>query len=203
MSLETLIHDLTRTSVLKSEAIVDAFTQIDRIDFVPAQYREAAYDDRPLPIAKGQTISQPTTVAFMLELLQVKKGDHVLDVGTGSGWTTALLAYLVGPGGQVYGTERLEELINFGRNNLEKFSFSNVRILNTKNVLGLPEYSPFDKILVSAASEQLPTKLSGQLKPDGVLVIPIANAIWKISKIDNDTIQTEKYEGFVFVPLIE
>jgi len=115
-----LIKHLIARNVLKTKAIIDAFQAVDRIDFVPLKYLDEAYGDYPLPIGYGQTISQPFTVAFMLELLQPQKGDKILDVGSGSGWTTALLAHIVQEEGSVRGIELIPELVAFGKKNLNK-----------------------------------------------------------------------------------
>lgn len=202
MDQKRLIKHLIANNVLKSENIISAFGKIDRADFVPEQYLHEAYEDHPLQIGFGQTISQPTTVAFMLELLQPNSGDKILDVGTGSGWTTALLASIVGQKGRVFGVEIIPELAEFGRKNLAKYKFPNAKILQSGEKLGLPMESPFDKILVSAAAEEnLPEDLIAQLKIGGRMVLPIKNSIWKIDKISDNETNKEEFPGFVFVPL--
>lgn len=172
--------------------------KIDRKDFVLKEYEDEAYEDYPLPIGFGQTISQPSTVFFMLKLLNPKKGEKILDVGSGSGWTTALIAEAVGEKGKVFGIEKIPELVEFGRNNLSKYDFKNVQIFKAGKELGLPKEAPFDKILVSASAKEISQELVNQLKDKGVMVIPVGNDILRIEKGG----KTEKYEGFVFVPLI-
>lgn len=199
--MEKLILNLIKEGTLKTKSVIEAFRNIDRKDFILSEYKEDAYKDIPLPIGYGQTISQPTTVAFMLELLQVKKGDRVLDVGSGSGWTTALLSYLA-KDGFVWGVEILPELVLFGKSNLSKYNFKNSIILEAGKEIGLREKGPFDKILVSASAETVPFLLLEQLKEGGIMVIPIRDSIWKIKKI-NGKIETEVFEGFLFVPLID
>jgi len=199
---EQLTQHLINSGVLKTPRIIEAFKKIDRKDFVREDYLHEAYKDYPLSISQGQTISQPSTVAFMLELLQPKLGDKILDVGSGSGWTTALLAEIVGPQGKVWATEIIEELIEFGNNNLQKYDFVNAEILPAESRLGLFKRSPFDKILVSAAGRDLPQELVNQLKISGRMVIPIYDAIWKIDKISKNEIKQERYSGFAFVPLV-
>ena len=120
-----LIEHLKSSGVLKNSNIIEAFEKIDRADFVLEEHKLESYEDHPIPIGRGQTISQPTTVAFMLELLSVQKGDKVLDIGSGSGWTTALLSELVGSTGEVFGVERVSELVEFGSKNLAKYDFKN------------------------------------------------------------------------------
>jgi len=200
--MEELVNHLTEINVLKTREIIDAFNIVDRKDFVPAEYVNEAYGDFPLPIGYGQTISQPYTVAFMLELLGAKKGDRILDVGSGSGWTTALLSQIAGETGTVTGVERIPELLKFGANNLKKYKFPHAEICDADSGIGLPEKAPFDKILVSAAGREVPEKLVSQLKNYGVLVIPINNAIWRITKLPYGKLRKEKFEGFQFVPLI-
>lgn len=172
--------------------------KVDRKDFVLKEYESEAYEDYPLPIGFGQTISQPSTVFFMLKLLNPKKGEKILDVGSGSGWTTALLAEAVGEKGKVFGIEKIPELVEFGKNNISKYNFNNVQILEAGKELGLSKEAPFDKILVSASAKEIPQELMDQLKDKGIMVIPVGNDILKIQKKG----KIEKYEGFVFVPLI-
>ncbi|PIP86757.1 L-isoaspartyl protein carboxyl methyltransferase, partial [Candidatus Campbellbacteria bacterium CG22_combo_CG10-13_8_21_14_all_43_18] len=158
----------------------------------------------PLPIGEGQTISQPTVVAFMLELLELEEGQKVLDVGSGSGWTTALIRDIVGPSGEVYGLERQPNLVEFGRANLGKFNFRKAEIFQAKEgVLGYPERGPYDRILVSAAYDEIPQELIKQLKAGGIMVAPVRDSILKISKKSEDEIEKEGFQGFYFVPLIK
>ena len=122
---QSLINHLINVGVLKTPEIIKAFYKIDRAFFVPKEFHDYAYEDYPLSIGYGATISQPYTVAFMLELLQPKKGEKILDVGSGSSWTTALLAHIVGIKGKIFGVEIVPELIKFAKDNLKKFKFSN------------------------------------------------------------------------------
>ena len=200
---EKLIENLIDKGYLKTEIIIDAFKKIDRKDFMAVGYEDLAYVDEALPIGYGQTISQPLTVAFMLELLEPQAGEKILDVGSGSGWTTALLAEIVGETGKVFGVEKIPELVEFGRKNLTKYKFGNIEIRLAGEKLGLQDESPFDKILVSAAGEGLPQELVDQLATHGRMVIPIKNSIWKIDKISEEEIKKEEYFGFSFVPLIK
>ena len=128
MSNQQLVNSLRANVPLKMPELVEAFLSVDRIRFVPERYRDNAYHDRPLPIDHGQTISQPYTVAFMLELLKPQKGHSVLDIGSGSGWTTALLAHVVGNNGRVRGIERVPELVTLGQDNLAAFNFLHASI---------------------------------------------------------------------------
>lgn len=156
-----LVEHLIDTNVLSSKNIIDAFYAIDRIDFVLDKFKFQAYEDHPLGIDYNQTISQPFTVAFMLELLAPKRGDFILDIGSGSGWTTALLSNIVGSGGKVIGVERIEELVEFGNSNLKKYNITNAKIELASEELGVSGVE-FDKILVSASASELPKELLKQ-----------------------------------------
>lgn len=201
--MEKMISQLISEKALKTPEIIEAFSFIDRKDFVPIEHQISAYKDCALPIGYGQTISQPYTVAFMLELLGPKEKDKILDVGSGSGWTTALLSKIVGEKGKVFGLERIPELVDFGKKNLLKYGFNNYKIMQAKETLGLSEEAPFDKILVSATAQDLPQDLIDQLRIGGIMVIPIKDAILKIVKLSENKTDTQKFIGFAFVPLIE
>ncbi len=189
--------------VLSSPEIVEAFSSISRETFLPEEYKSFAGEDRPLNIGYGQTNSQPSTVAFMLELLQPQTGDTVLDVGAGSGWTTALLAHIVGKKGRVYGVEIVEELVEFGNNNLNMLSVKNASIQLADKEIGLASKAPFDRILVSAAAQNMPQALIDQLAFGGRMVLPIDYSIWSLDKQADGSIDTNEYPGFAFVPLRE
>jgi protein-L-isoaspartate(D-aspartate) O-methyltransferase len=204
-SNQELINYLKERKVLKTEEIINAFLKIDRKDFVREEYKDQAYFDTPLPTLMGQTISQPYVVAFMLELLQPQKGQRILDIGFGSGWTTSLLAEIVGENGKVYGIEIVPEVFEFGKKNIEKYNFLQkgiVELFLMDGSKGLPEKAPFDRILVSAASKKVPEEMILQLKDGGILVIPDFEGLWKIKKI-NGKIEKEYHYGFSFVPLVE
>ncbi len=196
-----LISAMITSSVLKTPRIIDAFQKVDRKYFVPEAFSEHIYVDRPLPIGKDQTISQPSTVAFMLELLLPEEGSKVLDIGSGSGWTAALLCAIVGEKGSVLGLERVDDLVERGQNNLKQFDFKQCKIRKADEKLGLPGET-FDRILVSASADEIPRELFAQLKIGGILVIPVRNSIFRFKKISETEIETEEYQGFVFVPLI-
>ena len=134
LTKEKLIEKLIKDGYLKTPTIIDAFNKIDRADFVPENLREVAYANQALPIGEGQTISQPLTVAFMLELLQPKKGDKILDVGSGSGWQAALLSEIVGDEGKIISIERISNLKLMAESNIEKYKFLTKGI--TKVILG-------------------------------------------------------------------
>lgn len=203
--MSKLVNDLIKDGYLKTDAIINAFADIHRMQFVPDDLEREAEANIPLPIGHGQTISQPLTVAIMLELLSPKAGDNVLDVGSGSGWTTALLAHIVGSGGKVTALERIPELCESGREHADKFSFVRSGIAefyNTDGNEGYPQHAPYDCILVSAAANEIPAALKTQLKVGGRMVIPVHNDIWYLEKKGEADFYKEEYPGFSFVPLI-
>jgi len=200
-----LILSLIDEGWLKTPAIIDAFLHIKREDFVPPDEKDVAYLNTALPIGFGQTISQPLVVAFMLELLKPQKGEKILDVGCGSGWTTALITYLVQPQGKVIGIDIIKELVMFAQKNIEKYQFLNkgrVQLIHGDGKLGFKKEVPYDKILVSASSSQIPTELLNQLKTNGRLVIPIKDSIVLVEKIHDNNIKKTEFPGFSFVPLV-
>jgi len=207
----SLIDDLIRAKYLKTPDIIKAFQKIKREDFLLPGDEDKAEINAPLPINYGQTISQPLTVAFMLELLKPGAGDRILDVGSGSGWSVALLSQIVGLKGRVYGVERINELKKFAEINVGKYNFIKkgiARIFCSDGYKGLVEFAPFDKIIVAAAAEEIPKALLEQLKTGGRLVIPIgaqqaSQDMVVIDKIDKDKFRKKRYPGFVFVPLVK
>lgn len=205
-TLESLIQRMKDRGMIRSARLEDAMREVDRRDFVPDQFTKQCYEDRPLPIGEGQTISQPSTVAFMLELLQVEKGNRVLDVGSGSCWTTALMACLAGESGLIIGLERLKQLADFGRSNLEKGNWIQTEVHHANGVRGWQEGAPFDRILVSAAAQEVPKALVDQLKPGGRLVMPLSdywgNMVLLVKEPDGKLVR-ETHAGFAFVPFIE
>lgn len=200
---QKLIDSLVRSHYLKSPKIIRAFLKVDRAHFVPQAIKHQAYWNVPLAIGYGQTISQPLTVAFMLERLQPQRGEKILDVGSGSGWQAALLAEIVGPKGQVFALEIIPQLKTFGENNVKKLKYKNVKFyLAKRDVLGLASHSPFDRIIVAASAKTLPQSLVEQLKPGGRMVLPINYSLWQIDKTSTGQIKKHEFPGFAFVPLV-
>jgi protein-L-isoaspartate(D-aspartate) O-methyltransferase len=177
--------------------------EVNRELFLPEDMRSRVSEDAPLPIGYGQTNSQPSTVRDMLEWLDVQPGERVLDVGSGSGWTTALLGHLAGKGGRVYAVERIPQLVHLGRHNCRAAGVENVSFFQASETLGLPEKAPFHKILVSAGARKLPLELVRQLKTGGKMVIPVGYSILEVTKVFHDELRVVTHEGFLFVPLIE
>lgn len=187
----------------KDDEVAQAMRAVSRADFLPPALRDYADVDAPLQIGRGQTNSQPSTVAIMLRLLDVKEGQRVLDVGAGSGWTTALLAWMVGPRGRVIGVERHADLIAPARAALAPYNAGQAEIrLATPGVLGVPEEAPFDRILVSAEARRLPDSLVGQLADGGVMVIPVNGTMVRATRRGSE-ISTRTLGRFAFVPLVE
>lgn len=208
-----LVDELIREKWLKTPRIIEAFRKIKRIDFLPEDTKDLAEVNEALPIGFGQTISQPLVVAFMLELLEPKEGEKILDIGSGSGWTSALLACIVNGGeqneklkGKVIAIEVIPELMEFGKKNVSKYSFTEKGIAEficSDGSKGCEAESPFDKILVSATAVKIPEAWKKQLKIGGRIVSPINSSIWLFVKKGENKFEEKEYPGFIFVPLIE
>lgn len=203
--MRLLVNKLINKGYLKTDLIIDAFSEIGRIEFVPKELEKEAEADIPLPIGFGQTISQPLTVAFMFELLDPQRGHNVLDIGSGSGWTASLFSYIVGKNGKVTAVERIPELCEWGKGNADKYKFVSEGIAEfhvADGNFGFAENSPYDRILVSAMANEIPQALKDQLKVGGKMVIPVNNDIWYLEKKSEDEFYKEEYPGFSFVPLV-
>jgi len=182
----------------------EAFRAVARADFLRPRDRSNAGLDAPIAIGGGQTNSQPRTVFAMFELLDVQPGQRVLDVGSGSGWTTALLARLVGPTGSVIGTELEPDLVAFGTENLAKYDVPWASIRHAEpGVLGAPDEAPFDRILVSAEARSLPEPLVGQLAVGGTMVVPVGPHMTRVQKHgpDREDVSVTTHGLYSFVPL--
>ena len=213
--MDELIRELKAQGVLSSPLVERAFRVIDRRDFVLPHYRTEAYRNYPLPIGGGQTISQPYTVAFMLEHLDPRPGEKILDIGAGSGWQTALLAHVVSQPdkgrrtknkGTVYALERIPELCRLARANLEKYNFLKgpaVEFFCRDATAGLPERAPFDKIIVAAAAaREIPEAWRRQVRIGGKIVAPVGDAIRLLTKTGEEEWHEQEFPGFAFVPLV-
>jgi len=218
----TLIENLIQEGWLKTPRIIEVFRKIKRVDFLPEDLKDLAELNEALPISYGQTISQPLVVAFMLEQLQPQRGEKILDIGSGSGWTAALLAEIVGEKGRVIAVDIVPELVEFGKNNVEKYNFIEKKIVEficADGSKGYQKEAPFDKILVSATAERLSPAWKEQLKIGGRIVTPIGSSIWLfVKKSEGDeavassspsllrskssVFQEIEYPGFAFVPLV-
>ncbi|MEA1944640.1 MAG: protein-L-isoaspartate O-methyltransferase [Euryarchaeota archaeon] len=186
-----------------SEQVLRAMITVPRHLFVRKSEIAHAYDDYPLPIGYGQTISAPHMVAIMCTLLDVEKGMNILEIGGGSGYHAAVLAELTGPDGMVYSIERVSELAEFARDNLRNAGYPNVAVMTGDGTLGLPEHAPYDRITVACAAPAIPPPLVDQLKRGGEMVIPVGEYMQELYLVHkNDVISKEKSGGVVFVPLI-
>jgi protein-L-isoaspartate(D-aspartate) O-methyltransferase len=215
-----LIDNLIKEGWLKTPRISEAFRKIKRVDFLPEDSKDLAELNEALPIGYGQTISQPLVVAFMLELLSPEPGEKILDIGSGSGWTSALLGEIVGPRGKIIAIDIVPELVEFGQNNVKKYNLIErgiVEFIYADGSKGYEKEAPFDKILASASAEILPQSWKEQLKIGGRIVTPIGSSIWLFIKnkkegdepsahlrsaINGFVFEEIEYPGFVFVPLI-
>ncbi len=188
---------------VKDNAIIDAFLSVPRELFILPEYAADAYSDYPLPILAGQTISQPTTVMIMTQALAPKKGDKILEVGTGSGYQAAILSKIVGTKGKIISTEIIPQLFEFARRNLTKAGIKNVELVLGDGGRGYAEQAPYDKIIVTAASLKIPPKLIEQLKEGGVMVIPVGEYSQRMLRCikKNNTLVEESIGDFLFVPL--
>lgn len=201
-----LIESIEAAGILKTPSIKDALIAVDRKDFVIPEYIDHAYDDRALPIGEGQTISQPSTVVFMLELLQAEKGHKILDAGSGSGWTTALLAHLAGHLGRITAMEILDSLRVLGEKNFRKTGCDNAIFITGNAAIDISDEVLFNRILVNASASKIPTSLLSQLAVGGKMVIPLSDVhgnIVLLEKLSEDEYRETYYPGFVFVPFIE
>jgi len=187
---------------IRDERVLNAMARVPRHEFVPPEHRDEAYEDHPIAIGEGQTISQPFVVAAMLEALALQPEDVVLEVGTGSGYETAVLAELVRT---VFSIERIANLAERARTVLERLGYSNATVVHGDGSMGLPEAAPFDAIVVSAAAPHVPRPLMDQLRDGGCLVIPVgsgfAQELQLVRKIGNDS-NVLCLDGVRFVPLI-
>lgn len=200
--LRKKLVNLLRDKGVKDERILSAFHHIPRHLFLDSAFAELAYKDQAFPIACDQTISQPYTVAMQTQLLGVQPGDIILEIGTGSGFQSAVLHYL---GARVYSIERHLALHSSATNLLERIGFGGVRTFHGDGTKGLPSRAPFDKILVTAGAIGVPQALKQQLKVGGVLVIPVGEdeqVMKRITRVNDTVYRTEEHGAYKFVPLL-
>ncbi|MBP7272598.1 MAG: protein-L-isoaspartate(D-aspartate) O-methyltransferase [Saprospiraceae bacterium] len=202
--LRKQLIDALRKRGVNDEAILTAMGTLPRHFFLDNAFEEWAYQDKAFPIANEQTISQPYTVAFQTALLQIQKREKVLEIGTGSGYQAAILAML---GARVFTVERQELLYQQAKELLSELGFGGVRCYLRDGTKGLPEFAPFDKILVTAGAQEIPVALKNQLKVGGMLVIPYGDAhtqiMYRITKLSEGKFKEEQLGDFRFVPLLE
>lgn len=196
---------LWKAAGIADTSLIRAFRRVPREEFVPDEFKEEAYTDLPLPILRGKTISQPTTIAIMTHALELKKGHKVLEVGTGSGYQAALVAAMVGVKGRVVTLDVVPELVAFARKNLQKAGLANVEVVEGDGSQGYEKEAPFDRIIVTAACPKIPEPLIRQLKPDGILVAPVGDLysqeVLKVRKSPKGT-SSESLGEFRFLPMV-
>ena len=203
-ALNDLISYLKNSRCLTDGNVESAFRNIPRHKFVPESELDYAYYNEPLPIMKNQTISQPGVVSRMTEWLDVKKGQNILEIGTGSGWQSGILSYLVGEG-TVYSIELHPELIKFAQENLRNLKIKNVHVISGDGTLGYPKASPYDRIIITAACTEIPLPLLEQLKENGLLLAPVGDAsqsLILLKKTSTGIVETKNQSNYVFVPLL-
>lgn len=197
----SMVELLRRQGV--SEVVLEAMMRVKRHLFVPPDLTDQAYNDYPLPIGEGQTISAPHMVAMMCDYMALRKGDKVLEVGAGSGYHAAVIAEIIGEEGHVYTIERIGWLVDFSKNNLKRAGYKNVTVSIGDGTLGLPEHAPYDKIDVTCAAPDVPPPLLEQLKTNGEMVIPIGRYLQELYLVrKRNGVEKEKKCDVAFVPLI-
>jgi protein-L-isoaspartate(D-aspartate) O-methyltransferase len=195
--------ELLRTKGITDEIVLEAINSIPRHFFLDSAFDKIAYEDRAFEIGANQTISQPYTVAYQSQLLQVKKNDKVLEIGTGSVYQSSVLAEM---GAWVYTIERQKKLYDEQKNYYLRPKYPNIKFFYGDGFQGLPAYAPFDKIIITAAAPMIPPKLIEQLKVGGMMVIPLNEGdiqrMLRITKMADGSIQQESFEAFSFVPML-
>ena len=199
-----MVEDQIIKRGIEDQRVLDVMKVVERHKFVPERYSESAYKDGPLPIGYGQTISQPFIVAFMTENLKLKSSHKVLEIGTGSGYQAAVLSELCD---HVYTIEIVDALANEATERLEKLGFENITVRSGDGYKGWPEEAPFDRIMVTAAPEEIPELLIEQLAEGGIMVIPVGKQyeiqyLWVITKEVGGQIKKEKILPVRFVPMV-
>ena len=201
-----LVDDLKMRGYVTSKAVEDAMRRVPREEFLPAELREEAYVDSPLPIGEGQTISAPHMVAIMAENLDLKPGQKILEVGTGSGYHAAVCAEVIAPDGHIYSIERITSLASFAEDNLKRTGYAKlVTVILGDGSKGLPDHAPYDRIFVAAGAPEVPSPLTAQLTPGGKLLVPVGTR-WYQDLImvtrQGAKLEKENLGGCVFVPLV-
>ncbi len=201
--LRKKLMDTVRSKGITDEKVLNAIMNIPRHFFLDSAFDELAYEDRAFPIGEGQTISQPYTVAYQSQLLELKPFMKVLEIGTGSAYQAVVLAEM---GVQVYTIERQKKLFEENK----KFTFLKkyhaIKFFYGDGYEGLPTYAPFDRVLITAAAPEIPQKLTDQLKPGGIMVIPVGTGevqrMMRITKLETGALKEEVFDNFSFVPML-
>ncbi|MEC9376746.1 MAG: protein-L-isoaspartate(D-aspartate) O-methyltransferase [Candidatus Neomarinimicrobiota bacterium] len=200
-----MIRDQLKSRDIRDDAVLRVMKSVERHKFVPEEYKDRAYDDGPLPIGHGQTISQPYIVAYMTEQLQVSKDHKVLEIGTGSGYQAAVLGELAD---QVFTIEIVPELAEGARKILKDLKYGNIAVRTGDGYKGWPEEAPFDRVIVTAAPKEIPQALVDQLANGGRMIIPVGKQfftqyLWVIEKDKKGVVSKEKILPVRFVPMVK
>jgi len=199
-----LVKKLKNEGYIKTPLVEKAFLEVPRENFVPYHLKKSAYLDIPLEIGFGQTISAPHMVAIMCEALVLKKGQKVLEIGSGSGYHAAVVSKIIGEKGRVYSVERIKELADIARENIRKTGIKNVEVFVGDGSLGFKRFAPYDRIYVTCAAPDIPKPLIDQLKDPGLLLIPVGRYYCDLMLLrkENGKISTKNLGGCAFVPLV-
>jgi protein-L-isoaspartate(D-aspartate) O-methyltransferase len=199
-----LIKIMKNSGFLNDNNVELAIRKSPRHEFIPKSFLDTAYKDIPITLMKNQTISQPSVVSRMTEWLNVRKGQKILEIGSGSGWQSAILSFLVG-NGKIFSIDRHPKLVKFAKENLCKLGIRNVEVILGDGSLGLPKESPFDRIIITAACKKVPPPLFEQLSLDGLLIAPVGEypqSLVLFKKTSQGIIEIKNQLGYVFVPLL-
>ena len=202
--LRNKLVETVRSKGITDENVLAAIGKIPRHFFLDSAFDDVAYEDRAFPIGEGQTISQPYTVAYQSQLLEIKKFEKVLEIGTGSAYQACVLAEM---GAMVYTIERQKKLFDANKNFAQLKKYPSIKFFYGDGYEGLPTYAPFDKVIITAAAPEIPQKLIQQLKPGGMMVIPLGagelQRMMRITRMPNGALKEEVFDHFSFVPMVE
>lgn len=202
--LRRQLVDLLRKKGITDEGVLAAINNIPRHFFLDSAFDKIAYEDRAFPIGEGQTISQPYTVAYQTQLLEIKPNDKVLEIGTGSVYQASVLAEM---GAKVFTIERQKKLYEKNKDFIFKGNYPNIKFFYGDGFQGLPTYAPFDKIIITAAAPFIPPKLVAQLKTGGMMVVPVdlgpVTQMLRLTKVADGGYTEERFDNFSFVPMLE
>ena len=202
--LRNKLVETVRSKGITDENVLAAIGKIPRHFFLDSAFDDVAYEDRAFPIGEGQTISQPYTVAYQSQLLEIKKFEKVLEIGTGSAYQACVLAEM---GAMVYTIERQKKLFDANKNFAQLRKYPSIKFFYGDGYEGLPTFAPFDKVIITAAAPEIPQKLIQQLKPGGMMVIPLGagelQRMMRITRMPNGALKEEVFDHFSFVPMVE
>ncbi|MEP7372570.1 MAG: protein-L-isoaspartate(D-aspartate) O-methyltransferase [Chitinophagaceae bacterium] len=202
--LRKKLVDTVKSKGITDERVLNAISNVPRHYFLDSAFDELAYEDRAFPIGEGQTISQPYTVAYQSQLLEIKPFSKVLEIGTGSAYQAVILAEM---GAQVYTIERQKKLFEQSKTFAFLKKYLSIKLFYGDGYEGLPTYAPFDRVIITAAAPEIPPKLIDQLKPGGMMVIPVGmgevQRMMRITKLENGAMKEEVFDNFSFVPMLE